>query len=188
MHGDELRALVLRAPGEFRRIDGRLVPAKPHLHRDRNGHRRDHGADERHGMVEVPHQRRSRQAAGDLLGGAPHVDIHEIGAVRLDKARRLGQIVGAAAGKLHRPRRHVGAVGLRSRLDVAGKQTVAGHHLRKDEASAQSMGNAAKREVADAGHRRKQHPVRNRQAIYPEGRGGRGVRHAYSLRKIMRCL
>ena len=60
------------------------------------------------GELEVAHQRAARAALEDLVGRAAHVDVADVGAHRLDQARRLGHGVGVGAVDLDRDRTLLG--------------------------------------------------------------------------------
>ncbi len=60
MHGDELDTGSFSAPRQLGRITRAVIPAEPHLERDRNRNGTHYGFDELQGVVEVAHERRAR--------------------------------------------------------------------------------------------------------------------------------
>ena len=146
-----LDAERLGAAGEFRRVDGGVIPAEPHL--DRHGHAggRDARLDQPAGVVEIAHQRRARIAADDPLGRATHVDVDDPRPRGLGDAHALGHGAGIAAGELHHMRVDARALGPKLGFLVAFHQFVGYHHLGYDEARAQALRRPTERDV---GHSR----------------------------------
>ncbi len=94
------------APRQFGRVQEGIIPAQPGFQRDRHRDRTDNRLDQRQRVIEVFHQGRSAcpraAGTGHLLGRAPHVDVDDLRAVRLNHPRGLGHPMGLAPGKLHR--------------------------------------------------------------------------------------
>ena len=89
MHGDEAHARLLGAARQFRRVDRAIIPAEPHLERDRHRDRADRGFDQRQRVIEIAHQRRAGLAAGHVPRRTTHVDVDDVGASRFGDPRRL---------------------------------------------------------------------------------------------------
>ncbi len=192
MHRHHGHARSLGAPRKLRRIEALLVPAEPHLERDRNLNRRHHRLDEREGMVEIAHERRTREAARHLLGGAAHVDVDNVGAKRLGDAGSLGHPAGLTPGELDD--KGAGGIALAACFELrlwplVGKG-LAGDHLRDHEGRAKTARKAAKRQVADPRHGRKQHVVRKRHWADTDCRRPRrrATHRCFALRLVCRRL
>ncbi len=172
MHSHEPYAGPLRPPRQLGRVARKIVPAEPHFQRHWNAHRGHHGLDQRERMRKIPHQRRSRRAARDVLGRAAHVDVDDAGAGTFRNARAFRHPARLAAGKLHdvqprpvildAPPRHALAVGERR----------ARRHFRDHQPRAQPGGHAPERRIGDARHRRQQHRIGQR-----DGADGNGLLH-----------
>ena len=189
MDGDHLHARLLGAAGKQRRVERRLVPAEPHLHRDRHGDRVDHRVDQRHGVVEVAHQRRAGIAAGHLLGRAAHVDVDDVGALARRDARGLGHVVGLAAGKLHHVDRQARMADTGGAALPALGELAARHHLGNDQSGAVPIGAQAEGLVGDARHRRQEHPVADFDAADIQRLGQpTQIRHAQKPGNLSTCL
>ena len=93
MNGDGGNAGLLELTGEVRGRLAMLIPAEPHLHRNGNAHRPDHGLDQGDGGARVAQEGRTAAAARDLADGAAHVDVHRRRSVSLEPPRSLGQLV-----------------------------------------------------------------------------------------------
>ena len=52
-------------------------------------------------MIEIAHQSGAGGPVGHLLGGAAHVDVDDLGALRFGNAGALRHPKGFAAGELH---------------------------------------------------------------------------------------
>ena len=61
-------------------------------------------------MVEIAHERRSRGPVGHLLRRATHIDIDDVGALRLGNACAFRHPPGLASGELHDMDADAGAV------------------------------------------------------------------------------
>ena len=139
-----------------------VAQAAAHLHRD--GHvdglrdRRDDAA----GELGVVEQRRPGARLRHLADGAAEVDVDEVGAGRLDHARRLRHRAGVRAEDLDRERMLVRRdAQVPERLLVAVLDAGARDHLRADEARSEAASLAPKCLHADARHRREHEPRRH---------------------------
>ena len=101
MHRDEADAGRFGAARKLGRIARIVVPAEPHLQRDRHADRADGRVDQGQRMIEIAHQRRAGLLAGHVLGRAAHVDVDDVGAGAFRDARALRHPVRLAAGELH---------------------------------------------------------------------------------------
>ena len=134
VHGDHLDAGRLRTAGKLGGVDAGVIPAEPHLQRDRHAHGGNRRLDQRERMVEVAHQRRAGGAVGDLLRRAAHIDIDDGGALRLGDAGALGHAAGFAAGQLHDMDGDPRPVAAQAGLALAFGQAGAGGHFRDHQA------------------------------------------------------
>jgi hypothetical protein len=152
MHRDELHAGVLRAARQLGRVERGVIPAEPHLERDRNVDGADRRLDQRQRMIEVAHQRRACLAVGDVARRATHVDVDDLGAGADRHARALRHPMGFAAGDLH----HMGADAMslqpQHRIGLAAGKGGASRHFRHDQARAQLGRLAAEGGVGNSRH------------------------------------
>ena len=103
---------LLGARRKLRRVPCRIAPAKPHLQCHRPRRCADGRIDQALGVIEIAHQRRSRQPAGHLLRRASHVEVDDVGARRLgdlgrparSSAPRARQAGSPSAATRRRPR------------------------------------------------------------------------------------
>ena len=130
-----------------------LEPA-PHLDRHGDGDGvRDGGHDPARALG-IVQQRRACARLRHLLDGATEVDVHQVGAGRLDHPRRLGHRLRLGAEDLDGEGMLVGGdaqVAERSLVPVV--QSGAADHLRADEPGAVTASLTAKGLHAHAGHR-----------------------------------
>ena len=146
--GRHPRPRLLGAAGEFRRVQRRLVPAQTHLDGHGNAHRLDHRDDQALGVVEIAHQRRACQGAGDASRRATHIDVDERGAGADDPARGLCERRRLAADELDRVGGQSVALGAHRRFCVAVEIGFGRHHLRKHERRSETARDPTHRQVA----------------------------------------
>ncbi len=164
MHRDETDAGLLGAACKIGRVDRTVVPAEPHLQRDRHRDCRHGGLDQARCMIEVAHERGSRLAAGNVPRRAAHVDIDDRRARTFRDAGALAHPAGFATGELHHMDRDVLAFGPQQRLGASFDQRVAGGHLRHHQAHPEPRGRAPERRIGHPRHRRQNHRIRQRDA------------------------
>ena len=186
MHGDELHARRLRPPRQFRRIDGAIVPAEPHFQGYGNVDRGNGRVDQRDRMVEVPHQRRAGLAIGDMLGGAPHIDVDDLGALRGRNASALGHPPGFAACELHHMVADPRGFQPQPSIALSCSKRRAGRHFGDDETGAEPCRHAAERGIGNAGHGRQQHRIRKPHV--PDHHGRCRKRRSEGHAKPLSCL
>ncbi len=163
VHGDQPHAGRFGAARELRRIDGAIVPAEPHLERDRHRYRADRRLDQRQGMIEIAHQRRARLPAGHLPRRTAHVDVDDRGAGGFGDARALRHPARFAAGELDDV--DAAAPALRRAAPRRGGSAAsrgARRHFGHDQAGPELGHQAPKRRIGDPRHRRQHRPVRQR--------------------------
>jgi hypothetical protein len=98
VHGNHLHAGLFCAACQLGRVERAIVPAKPHLQRHWNFHRRDRGFDQGERMIEIAHQCRAGLAAGDMARRTAHVDVDDVGAGGFRNARALRHPMRLATG------------------------------------------------------------------------------------------
>ena len=157
MDGDHPGAGIHRPPRDVGRIEAVIVPAEPHLDRDRQRRRAHNGLDQPLRQVRHAHQGRAGKAVGHALGRAAEIDVDDVG------ARVLGDLRRRAPSTALRSRRAApcaagpgDAASLRRMSSLPTPERAAGDHLRDDEPGAISRGQPAHRSVGDAGHRREE--------------------------------
>ena len=132
-----------------------MVPAHPHLERDRNLDGPDGGIDDGRCELQVPHQSGAGVAVHDLLHRTAHVDVDDRGAAVFVQLGRFGHLLRRATGKLHRDRffdripDH-----LLKRLTRFPDRRLAGDHLGHGEARAITLDDPSERHVGHTRHRR----------------------------------
>ena len=191
--GDELDPSSLGAAREIGRVHGRGVPAKPHFqgHRDTNGG--DRRLDQTKGMIKVPHKRRAGRPIGDLLGGATHVDIDDVGALRLGNPGPFRHPMRLASRKLDDVDFDAPPVAAHRCLPFAANKAGACGHFGHDEAGTQPLGQPAERRIGNSGHGRQNHAVRRLRGADVQPLGRKVVvfqclnLHAYHLGDYSRC-
>ena len=164
MHGEQRDAFSLGATRQFGRVTAGVIPAQTHFHGDGN---RNGGARRRnqpHRLIEIAHQRRASESAGDAFAGAAHVDVDPIGAGLLGAARGGGDAFHITRRNLHdaRSRRPCpGGAGAQTQrcLTIAALNAGAGDHFADGRAGPMSLGDPAHGEIGDARHRRKKGPT-----------------------------
>ncbi len=148
-HGHPFR---FGAAGEFRRIQGSGIPAEPHFHRHRHfdsAHNRANKADRE---IEIAHQGRTRETAGNTLGGTAHVDVDHHRPRSLGTSSAFRHRLGPAARNLHDMMRDPRAFRPQGRRWIAIKVKVRIKHFRDRERSAETLRRATHAEVRDTGH------------------------------------
>ncbi len=172
MDGDHPHADALGALGERGGVAAGVVPAEPGLQRDGNVAGFNDRLQNAGRGVEIAHQRAARERAGDAAGGAAHVDVDELGALRRQQPGGLGHRGGIAADELHGEGRALDLLGARAAFRVAFKQAGGGDHFRERERRAASFGGPAHARVGDPGHGREQRAASERELSDPESRLG----------------
>ena len=109
--------------------------------------------DQSQGMVEIAHQRRARSAVGHLFGWAAHVDVDDVGALRLCDAGAFRHPMRLATGELNDVDGDTLPLAAHARFALSLDQRGAGGHFRNDQAGPISFGEPSERGVGDAGHR-----------------------------------
>jgi hypothetical protein len=131
--------------------------AQLHAHRDVDG--LGDGLDDRRGAVGLVEQRRARPGLRHLSDGAAEVDVHEVGAGRLDHAGRLGHHAGLGPEDLDRQRMLVTAdTEIPQRALVSVREAGAADHLGAHQTGAVPPSLAAKCLHAHACHRGEHEP------------------------------
>ena len=159
--GDELDPRSLGAAREIGRVHGRGVPAKPHFQSHRNLNRGDRRLDQSECMIKVAHERRAGRPIGDLLGRATHVDIDNVGALRLGNPGALSHPMRLASGKLDDVDIDAPAVAAHRCLPFAPDKAGTCRHFGHDQAGAQFLSQPPERRIGNSGHRRQEHAVRS---------------------------
>ena len=98
---------------------------------------------------------------GDLLGRATHVDIDDVGALRLGDPGALRHPLRLAAGELDDVDIDAPSVAATRCLPFAPDKAGTCRHFRHDQAGAESLSQPAERRIGNSGHRRQNHPVRH---------------------------
>ncbi len=110
-------------------------------------------------MIEIAHQRRAGGPVGHLLGGAAHVDVNDLGALRLGNAGPLRHPNGFATGELHDADGDTIVFAAQLSLALAAGKPRTGRHFRNHQPGPQPFGQAAERRVGDPRHRRQNHAI-----------------------------
>src|SRR5215203_5696341 len=132
MDRDRLDAERFAEAGKLGRVDAILIPAEPHLHRDRDGAGRDRREDKPSRQVEIAHQRRAGIAARDFFRRTAHVDVDDRRTVGFGDTRRLPDPVRIAAPELDDMRGNPLALRPQPRLGGAADVVIGGNHLGED--------------------------------------------------------
>ena len=149
------------------RADGEAVArpvrgAAAHLHRDRQRRRGRDRLDDPRRVGRVVEQRGAGAGLGHLADGAAEVDVHDVGAGRLDDPCGLGHRGGVGAEDLDRERVLVGGdAQVAERAFVLVLDPRDRDHLRADEPGAVAAALAAKCLHAHTGHGREHEPARD---------------------------
>ena len=155
MDGDHLDPDILRDPRKIGRVETVVIPAHPHLDRDRNVDRRDGRLHQPRRQRNLAHQGRASETVDDLAHRATEIDVDDIRAAIGVEPRRLAHRFRIAAHQLHRDRlldRIPG--GFLDALPRLANRGLAGDHLGDVEARAIAAHQLAERQIGDAGHRR----------------------------------
>ena len=160
MDCDEFDPRSLGAAREIGRVYGRGVPAKPHFQGHRNPNRGDRRLDQTECVIKVPHERRPGRTVGDLLGRATHIDIDDVGALRLGNPGPFRHPMRLASGKLDDVDIDAPAVAAHRCLPFAPDKAGTCRHFGHDQAGAQFLSQPAERRIGNSGHRRQDHAVR----------------------------
>ena len=180
MHRDHADAARFGDPRERRRVAIAVIPAGAHLQGDRQVDRLDGGFENPRGMQLVAHQRRAGMAVDHLFHRAAEIDVDQPRAAIGIELRRLRHDPRLAAGELHRHRLLVGAaLRHRQRLPGLADRRLAGDHLRHHQRGALLFDHAPERQIGDAGHRRQDHRVCERDGT---------ERNAHGLLRNRICL
>ena len=179
MHGERPDARLLGDGEDRQGVAVGLVPAGADLQRDRRfGDGVDHGFKNAADQRLVLEQGRPGHHVADLLGGAAHVDVDDLGAAVDVVARRFRHHFRHRSGDLHGNRRDLTVViGPSLRLGAAVKQRIRGDHLGYGQPRPQLLAELAERTVRDAGHGRDEQIVPERKAEIVHGVGA-SVRRA----------
>ena len=170
-------ALGFRPPRQFRRIEAGFIPAKPHLHRDRDANGANGCSDQVDRMAEVAHERRARQAPRHALGRTTHVDVDEIGTVCLREPRRLRQILRSAPGNLHRMQSPAASSSPNLAFGFAARQTGGRHHFADRQRRSLFGSGSPHSGICDAGHWGEERAPAQQQGANPKisNKGSRGL-------------
>jgi hypothetical protein len=151
----QLHAAVLGDLRDLDRVLARRVPAGAELQCDRHVHRLHHRLEDLPYQRLVPEQGRARHGVADLLRGATHVDVDDLGALPDVVARGVRHHRRLGAGDLHRDRLDLAVVvGAPARLLAAPEERIRGHHLGYGQARAELLAQLPEGAVRDTGHRR----------------------------------
>ena len=166
VHGQHLHAGVLESARQLHRVLVGLAPAGAHLERHRNAMRlasADHGCGDRDRQRLVLHQRRARPFAADLLGGAAHVDVDDLGTAIDVVGGGFRHHGGVGASDLHRDRTGLAlVVGAARGLQAVPQLAPRRDHLTDGIARSEPAAQLAERPVGHAGHRRHEQVVRQK--------------------------
>ena len=113
-------------------------------------HRRADGGEDARGPLDVAHQGGARLPAGDGLGRAAHIDVDDVGAVRLGQTRGLRHRIGTATGELDHMGIDTAPLGPQARLLRPTGEFGGGDHFRDDGACTQTPRDATHVQVGDA--------------------------------------
>jgi len=105
-------------------------------------------------MIEIAHQRRTRQLACHFLGWTAHVDVDLFRALGFGDACALRHPFSFTAGELDDEGREIATLGAADDVGAVTHQLFTGDHFGDHDRRAQAVGKASERQVGDAGHRR----------------------------------
>ena len=159
VHRNQLHAGGLGAARQFRRVEGTIVPAEPHLQRHRHFHGGDRRLDQCQRVIEIAHQRRAGLAAGHVARRTAHVDIDDFGAGGFGNPRAFRHPADLAARELNDMRTDSGRLAAQPRHWAAVDEIVAGGHFGNHKSGAERCGQTPKRRIGDARHRRQKDPI-----------------------------
>ena len=100
-------------------------------------------------MVEVAHQCRARSTVGNLLGGAAHVDVDDVGPLRLGDAGTFGHPVRLAPGELHDVDPYPGTLTANAGLAFPARQAGARGHFRYHQTGTEPLCEATERRIGN---------------------------------------
>ena len=162
---DHLHAGGFSAPRQFRRVDAGVVPAEPHLQRDRYGSRADRGLNQGKRMVQVAHQCRAGLLRCDVFRRATHIDVDNCApapsAIRAPSAIQRGS--QPASWTTWKPVPCPSARNAASGLPwIRSSQAV----ISDTTSPAPSRVTSRRTARRDAGHRRQNHGIRDGEVAY----------------------
>ena len=147
---------VFERARQIGRSDVLVIPAEPHLGRDRNSYSVDHSADESCGLIEFGHHGGTTANAADFLHRTSHVDVDGRNTQRLQRHRSITHFLGHRTEELHR-QRAIGRAGF-NELQGFGiflEERTRIHEIRRGEVQAPNLTHGqSKRQVRVAGQRR----------------------------------
>ena len=162
MEGQRRRARLDEPRPDLEARARAVLGAAAHLHRDRQRRGRRDGRDDARGVIRVVEQRRAGAGLRHLLDRAAEVDVDDVRARGLDRARGLGHRDRVGAEDLDRERMLVGGdAQIAERPLVAVLDAGHRHHLGADEPGAVAASLAAEGLHADARHRREHEAARD---------------------------
>ena len=158
MHGKGGDAVIFRDRSEFKQGRLVIVVAEAGFDGDGDGYGAADGSKDFRDLAEIREQRRACLLAGDGFRRAAEVDIDDVRAFGLHDERRFRHQCWGAADKLDDFRVVRVGIELQAVLRKVGVQQVrlGTDHFGGAVIGAVRLAEAAKRQVADAGHRRKE--------------------------------
>ena len=157
--GRHLRARPFGPPREFRRIQGRFVPAQAHLDGYGNRHRLDDRLDETLGIIEIAHERRAGQRSRHAPRRATHVDVDQDGALRRPPYARFPPKRSASQPTTCTAWGANPSPSARTEASASPPEKGLGRdHLGEDKRSPEAARDPPHRQIADPRHRGKQRP------------------------------
>ena len=153
---DRLRAAIDRRARQIHVVAHLVVPAKPDLHGHRHpGDRLCHRVDDAANPRGLAAECRAHALPGEVVDRTAEVDVHEVGAARLDQGGSPGHLLGVGAGQLHAEAGlALEAPDQRELADSALFEPARDRHLADEHPRAEFDGQAPVRQVRALGHRR----------------------------------
>ena len=182
--GEEANPGLFRNARDAHRIPVSRIPAGADLEGDRDAHRPHDGVEDARHQGLVAQQRRPGGPVADLLRGAAHVDVDDLGAAVDVFARGIRHHGRIGAGDLHRDRLGLAAmVGAAARLLGRAQARVRRHHFRHREPRAEALAELAEGPIGHACHRcdKKAVPQHVRADLH-SSRGGNAIERSAILR------